>query len=259
MIRVLRAILPNRVRRAVAAMRNRDSPFPCVVTLTDLSNKPCLFEVTGEMERGRILSLGDEGDFLRAFLAEVREGDVVFDVGSCLGLYAIPAAHSGARIFAFEPDTSFRAALVRNVNLNGLAGSITIVSWAVADQGGSATLFTDGLAGKSPSLARVGERGAKVVETDSIDAAVRRGGLPRPDLVKMDIEGAEILALRGMKELLGAPQAPRRIFVELHPVFLPAFGSSAEECMAVLNSFGYVQEVAEGRADQLHCVYARKR
>ncbi len=258
MIEALRRLLPPSVRHVLSVITGRKRWFPRVVTLRDLAGRPCRFRVTSEMERWRIISLGSEEEFLRGFLAEVRAGDMVFDVGSCLGLYAIPAACAGAQVVAFEPDPSFRSALARNVELNKLTRCIRIVDWAVADSEGTTTLFTDGTTGPSPSLARVGERGAVVVGTDSLDNAIRRGDLPMPDLVKMDIEGAEILALRGMTGLLTAPDAPRRLFVELHPVFLPRFGSCAEECTSLLASLGYETQSTHVRADQVHCVYARR-
>jgi FkbM family methyltransferase len=258
LIQKLRKFVPSSVRTALSMIIGRQQRYPHTLTIRNLGGHTCRFRASCEMERGRILTLGDEEQFLRAFLGEIRHGDVVFDLGSCLGLYAIPAAHGGAHVTAFEPDPLFRAALKRNIRLNRLEDSITIVDWAVSDRSATASLFTDGLGGVSPSLAKVGERGAVTVHTDSLDNALERFELPRPHVVKMDIEGAEILALRGMKHLLTAPDAPRRIFVELHPAFLPAFGSSPDECMALLESSGYARQAFQARAEQLHCVYAKR-
>jgi len=256
-IGAFRRLVPPTIRTFLSKIGGRKGFFPRTVTLSDFARRPIRFRVSSEMERSRIVSFGSEEEFLRHFLGEVRVGDVVFDVGACLGIYAIPAALAGARVVAFEPDPSFRAALRDNVELNGLTGLIRIIDWAVAEAKGTTTLFTDGTTGPSPSLAQVGERGAVVVGKDSLDNAIGRGDLPVPDLVKMDIEGAEILALRGMTALLAAPRAPRRLFVELHPAFLPGFGSCVAECASMLDSLGYVAVSTHLRAEQLHCVYAR--
>jgi len=257
LIEALRTIVPLPVRGLVWRVRRAVRPFPHIVRLTDLVPAGCRFEVTCPAERDRVTSLGTEETFLRLFLAEVQQGDVVYDVGACVGLFALHSALSGATVVAFEPDPSFRARLLRNVRLNRLASSVSVVPWAVADTIGSTTLFTDGIDGASPSLREVGTRSAVSVETDSLDNAVDKGLLPAPDLVKLDIEGAEILALRGMTGLLASPQAPRCVFIELHPLYLPTFGSSLDECVALLASFGYAPEWSRERAQQVHIVFRR--
>jgi len=78
-----------------------------------------------------------------------------------------------------------------------------------------------------------------------------------PTLVKIDIEGAEILALRGMNKLLSSKDAPRYLFIELHPDFLKGFRSSIEECVTIIESFGYVAEYSRSRADQFHYIYRK--
>src|SRR5660398_329033 len=73
-------------------------------------------------------------------------------------------------------------------------------------------LYTDGTAGRSPSLRQTGSRAAIEVQTRAIDEALSSGVLPEPDIVKLDIEGAEGLALTGMRQLLTSPGRPRTIF-----------------------------------------------
>ena len=75
--------------------------------------------------------------------------------------------------------------------------------------------------------------------------------------MKIDIEGAEMLALRGMSGLLQSNVAPRAIFIETHPEFLPLFGSSEIEVLALLESFGYIQAYKSQRKAQIHYVYKR--
>ncbi len=253
--RVARAV---RAVRRVLRWRRQRRPLPYQTVVRTLVRDGCTFEVTTPIEEGRVLGLGEEKQFVRLLLAHMRPGEVLFDIGSCVGLYALHAALLGAKVVAFEPDPSYRERLLRNVALNGLQGRIQVVEWAVSDHRGTETLYTDGVEGKSPSLRQVGERGATLVTTNSIDNALLQGWLPNPSVVKLDIEGAEILALRGMKSLLGSQSRPDRLFVELHPQFLPAFGSSAEECVAIIQSFGYVREYRRSRADQEHHVYRRR-
>ena len=243
----------ERIRR----MLGRSPSYPRRIKVRNLAPGGCVFEVTGPIEEGRVSGLGEEEEFLRLLLAEVECGDVLFDVGSCVGLHALHAALKGARVVAFEPDPSYRDRLIRNIKINSLAGSVTVVEWAVSDRNGTATLYSDGVEGMSPSLVDVGDRGSISVNSDSIDNSLAEGRLPIPNMVKMDIEGAEILALRGMRNLLGSNDAPRCLFIEFHPQFLTGFGSSVGECTEIVDGFGYRAQYFKHRTGQIHVMYRR--
>jgi FkbM family methyltransferase len=228
MIATMKKFTPQVIRRVIRRMWRKIRAFPYRITLTNFVSEGCKFEVTTRVEEG-----------------------------SCVGLFALHAALRGARVVAFEPDPSYRNHLIRNIRINKLQSSIKVVEWAVSDQKDMATLYTDGLGGRSPSLILIGERGSVLANTDSIDNAIADGRLPLPTLVKLDIEGAEILALRGMKQLLSSKAAPRCLFIELHPDFLEGFHSSVDECVTMIESFGYVKEYFRPRAEQLHYIYRK--
>jgi hypothetical protein len=81
------------------------------------------------------------------------------------------------------------------------------------------------------------------------------GRLPRPTVIKLDIEGAEILALRGAKQLLTGPDRPRALFIEVHDTYLPGFGSSAGEVHEILREYGYTHDVYRAKRDgQTHLI-----
>lgn len=257
---IISKFVPQIIRmllQRITTTRRKARPFPHTITLTNFITDGCKFEVTSRGEKGRVLGLGGEESFIRLFLAQVQREDVVFDIGSCVGLYALHAALCGASVIAFEPDPSFRERLIKNITINKLQNSIQVMEWAVADRRGTATLYTDGLDGLSPSLSLVGDRGVILVRTDSIDSAIAKRILPMPTLLKIDIEGAEILALRGMTKLLGSENLPHYIFIELHPDFLPGFNSSVDECVSLIESFGYVIEHSTARAQQTHYIYRK--
>lgn len=233
----------------------RDTRFPFRVKITEFQNSGCTFEITTPVEEWRVTRLGDETEFLGLLLRELSVGDVLFDIGSCVGLYALHAGLRGIRVCAFEPDPSYRQRLLKNVALNNLSQSVRVLDWAVSDQVGEASLFTDGVNGGSPSLAEFGSRGTVVVPTDSIDNALATNCFPVPTILKMDIEGAEILALRGMRQLLASEHKPRCMFIELHPQFLAAFNSSVDECTSLIESYGYIRQYFRTRDEQIHCIY----
>lgn len=256
----IRSLIPKnpRFNRYQAYAWKRIREYPQRITLTTFVPTGCQFEVTSLSELVRVRNLASEEEFIRLLLEEIRPGDICFDIGSCIGMHALHAALCGAKVVAFEPDQSYRRRLKRNIAINKLAKSIKVVGWAVSDQKGTATLYTDGVKGHSPSLHLAGQRGAIRVPTDTIDNALMAGQLPTPTLVKMDIEGAEMLALRGMRRLLGSSHAPRALFLELHPTLLPAAGSSVDACMDLLTSAGYKQDYAHCRNDQFHYIYRKQ-
>jgi hypothetical protein len=107
------------------------------------------------------------------------------------------------------------------------------------------------------SLRKIGERGSVSVKTDSIANALRRGEIPMPDVIKLDIEGAEILALRGMQNLLSSDKAPRSIFMEVHPEFLKQFDSTSEKVILYAESFGYRKSYCVQSHNQIHCIFTK--
>jgi FkbM family methyltransferase len=231
---------------------------PPKIWIYDFVPQGCVFEAPTRMERYRITHFGDEVEFMSMTLAEIQKGDVFYDIGACLGMYAIHAAKKGAQVTAFEPDPNYHRRLRRNIKLNKLTREIKVINWAVSNRQDEIQLFTDGIDGRSASLVMVGERGSVKVRTNSIDTALKSGELPAPDVIKMDIEGAEMLALQGMRELLTSSHAPRLVFVEIHPSFLEKFGSSAGECQRLFEEIGYVVEKSFVRSNQIQSMYRRK-
>ena len=233
-----------------------DSAFPRVVTIRTFIPQGCRFEVSNPVEAFRIEQFGSEEEFTNLILEEIQPTDVFYDVGASVGFVTVHAARKGVHVVAFEPDSGYCSRLKGNLALNGLQKT-QIVEWAVSDKEGEATLFTDGIEGNSPSLRESGNRGSVRVHTDSIDNALQRGLIPRPDVVKIDIEGAEVLALRGMQRLLQSEDSPRALFIEIHPALLLEFGSSPQEVDNILAQSGFSQEYRVQRAGEVHCVFRK--
>lgn len=237
--------------------KNWQKFFPPKIKVTRFIESGCLFEITSKMERYRVTSYGNEAETIDRVLAKIKPGDVFYDIGSCVGLYSIHAAICGAEVIAFEPDPMYRKRLKRNIKINKLRKSIQVLEWAVSDQQGGIVLYTDGLDGNSPSLRQVGSRGKAMVKTDTIDRAIGNGQIPSPNVIKMDIEGAEVLALRGMNNLLNSTDAPRFLFIEFHPEFLPDYDSSFEDCRELVESYGYREVDSSHRDKQYHYFYTK--
>lgn len=241
--------LPAAVTRRLIKLR-----LPRVVTLTDFENSGVRFEISNVVEHSRVIGHGGETEYTAAMLRSLRGDDVLFDIGANVGMVALHAAKI-CRTVAFEPDPSFRHRLEVNSALNP-DRTIILEPVAISDSDESVVLFTDGDDGNSPSLVHQrDETGSVTVSARSLDSLMAEGRLPRPTVIKLDIEGAEILALRGAKQLLRSPGRPRALFIEVHNTFLPGFGSSAEEVNSLLEEYGYTKvSYRADRAGQTHLI-----
>ncbi len=248
------------VKRQLARLRRRvwQRQLPKVFNLTDLDPRGVKFEATNIAERQRVVGCGEEPEYIGAMLAFLRTDDVLYDIGANVGLVALHAARK-CRTVAFEPDPAFLSRLQRNLELNPDI-SVNVQPVAISENDGVATLFTDGAEGNSPSLVHQrGEKEAIEVRAQTLDTMAAAGTLPAPTVLKLDIEGAEILALRGAKGVLARPAAPRALFLEVHDSFLPAFGSSAEEVLTLVGEAGYTTVRYEAkRRDQQHLILERR-
>jgi hypothetical protein len=129
----------------------------------------------------------------------------------------------------------------------------------VSDSDGSVSLYTDGASGMSPSLRHQrDEKGEVTVEARSLDSLLADGRLPAPTVLKIDIEGAEILALRGANDLLHSAAAPRALFLEIHPQMLGAFDATADDVTQLVEGAGFAKRVYEAtRTGETHLILCR--
>jgi FkbM family methyltransferase len=143
------------------------------------------------------------------FAGLIPAGGVVWDIGANVGFYTLIASRliGDGRVFAFEPLPENQAAIRRNLALNEIA-NVELVEVALSDREGSAQLEMHA----SPTWAKLDTTADTTFKGDSavagrvevavstLDAQLAR--LPAPNVVKMDIEGAEVAALRGAARLL---------------------------------------------------------
>jgi FkbM family methyltransferase len=181
-----------------------------------------------------------------SFILSVLEpGMTFFDVGANAGLFAISAAKKiGAKqVFAFEPCASTSALLKKNVQLNGVA-DVNLAQLALGDSIGKATLQVnapgkDGLntLGKPthPDSAVVQQ---EEVSVSTVDAFLQQHNISRVDVMKVDIEGAELMLFRGARALLQRSDAPLVLY-EGFGFLTRGFGYHPVEILWLLESCGY--------------------
>lgn len=255
LLRLIKPFIPDGVKVQTKKIWHKIRPPR--IRLTRFIASGVIFEITTKFEKHRVSGYGDEAKTIEKILAEINPGDVFYDIGSCVGLYSLHAAMLGAKVIAFEPDPAFRKRLMRNIKINRLGKAVKVLDWAVSDQNGAVTLYTDGVDGNSPSLREVGSRNSVTVQMKTIDSALADKEILPPDIIKLDIEGAEAFALKGMKNLLTSSSAPRFLFVEFHPDFLPQFNSSMEACKSFIEQCGYHEIQSFRRSHQQHYFFKK--
>jgi FkbM family methyltransferase len=138
-----------------------------------------------------------EKESREAFCAAIRPGVTVLDVGANIGLYTLLAAKRGARVYAVEADPLNAAVLRHHVEINGFREQVTVFEMAATDGQRTVPLFRNPLNLGESNICSRGEPCGTVPGRmlDSLDL--------RPiDVCKMDIEGAELMALTGMQATL---------------------------------------------------------
>jgi FkbM family methyltransferase len=165
-------------------------------------------------------------------LARPLPGDVALDVGGCWGETALWLAHSvgpEGRVATFEPAPANRKLLSKNIELNPqLAGRISVSDAPLAATAGETVFIPNALAAGATVRDEAEEVRGEVCElrTDTIDAIVGRGELPRVDFLKVDVEGADLGVLEGAAETIRSCR-PRLALAAYHKpddlVTLPGF------------------------------------
>jgi FkbM family methyltransferase len=175
---------------------------------------------------------------VRLFLSLLGPGMTVFDVGANLGMYTLLAARRvglAGRLHAFEPTPAVAERLEGNVRLNALP-NVVVNRTAVSDTAGVATFYL-GAASDRNTLGPGGGTPTSVA-TVTLDDYVTSHGLGGVDVLKMDVEGAEVMALRGARRLLEGPGAPV-LLVEFNEAALRRAGAGVAELRGLLEGHGY--------------------
>lgn len=173
----------------------------------------------------------------------VQPGDVVVDVGANIGYYTLVCARlagPSGRVYAFEPEPQNFALLQQNVALNGYR-NVVADRRALAERSGVARLWVN--LGSNHGDHRIydpGETNRRAIEIEvtTLDAVLPADAAV--GFVKMDIQGGEPFALRGMQALLArSPKAG--LFTEFWPYGLRRAGVDAADYLDALARLGFAR------------------
>lgn len=183
---------------------------------------------------------------LAALRALVRPTDTVWDVGANLGLYARwLVTHLNARqVCSFEPMADNLPELRHNLELGQVTGRVTVVPWALSNLDGEVEFQVDDMQSASGAVNSVYAGRAcraraalglppkvEQVMSRTIDSILKASELPPPDVLKIDVEGAERMLLDGGQKFFR--QASPRLIIETHGLEV------ARQCLEFLFDHGY--------------------
>jgi FkbM family methyltransferase len=194
-----------------------------------------------------IIAFGAYDAALFAFInRNVTPGMVCLDVGANIGAMTLPLARRvgrAGRVHAFEPVPHLHARLRLHVETNDLTETVRTHRLALSDRAGETTIRI-----ADPSFPNQGQ-GSLVSTPDdpasvaipipctTLDEFVRKEGLSRIDLIKLDIQGAEPLFLRGATRTLANLRPD--LLVEISPTDLAGLGLTSRDLLRAVHEIGY--------------------
>jgi FkbM family methyltransferase len=179
----------------------------------------------------------------------MKPGDVVLDIGAAFGSYALPALAMGARVICFNPADFDTELLQINLDLNPeLKRRCLVVREGIHEKDGwfdpdhsKFSVEKDGLGEKAQELyGTVGNGGhvSALIRVRSLDSFLaERPGIDRIDWIKMDIEGAELGALKGAEKCLRTHRP--KLLIECHNFHVPDMEQQIDRYLSSLG-LGYV-------------------
>ena len=200
--------------------------------------RPAAIEVQVEEQRAKLLtddayeycrvcSYRDDRHILEALLQRVLPGDVYWDIGASIGLYACVLADAvgpTGQVVAFEPEARSHAKLLRNVALNELK-NVNVQAVALGDASSRGVLQVSENTSSGTHSMYAPSNGASVqeIEVTTGDALRAALGLRVPTVLKVDVEGGEEEVIRGLEHTLESPEC-RSLLCEVHFALLEARG-----------------------------------
>ena len=175
----------------------------------------------------------------RVYLDTLSPGDHVIDVGSNIGYWLLLAARrigESGRILGFEPVPGSLEILQRNIQRSGIS-NVELSPWAIGAENGAAQFYES----QVPNLGSLVKHDDLLptrnlpIEVKKLDEVVRESAGFRPKMLRMDVEGAELMVLEGARNLL--EKYKPILFIEFHPFLLGC--DAVRRTLAGLMELGY--------------------
>lgn len=219
-----------------------------------IADEPITVEVKTK-DRGRmILDLQDEMQFpvyynlfeaqyKKCIDAILNDATVVCDVGANIGQYTLYFAFKGKKVYAFEPMPNIIDHLKKHISLNAVEDKITVVTKALTSSNGTLkfSLPKSDNSGTASTVLGRSQNTGEIIEVEGITldfflSTIRNK--EKIDLIKIDIEGAELFSLKGMTSLLSSENKPILI-LEMNDDMMKMAGYVPDDVLHFLEQYGY--------------------
>lgn len=175
----------------------------------------------------------NEPKVTRYMLRNLKSGMIFLDVGAAVGWFTLIGAHmvgSGGKVLAYEPMPSRFKLLKENIRLNGFE-TVSCFPLALSDKDGEAYM-------EGPGMMRVTEKRTDTsIKTVRFDSHVGGLNLGRVDIVKIDVEGAELRVLYGMRKMIeNNPEI--KIVCEVHKGQMRRYGDNWAHLSEFMSKMG---------------------
>ncbi|WP_274325889.1 FkbM family methyltransferase [Halosimplex aquaticum] len=135
----------------------------------------------------------DEHDILEEWMENISSEDIVWDIGAGIGVYTTAAGYISNSVYAFEPNPKNYRKTKETIDNNGVDANIN--NFALGKENTKADLSTEKI-----------DTGTRTQFSDQGEVEVYRGdgleNIPKPDVVKIDVEGSEVEVINGLKGIL---------------------------------------------------------
>ena len=224
-------------------------PYENTIKIQDSKMYVNIFEKDPSLRntfRAYALNLIHEKETTELFKNEVKEGNIVIDMGANIGYFSLLAAKlvgKKGKVYSFEPEPRNFSYLNKNIELNKYT-NVSAFQKAVSDKPGSVKLYIcpydtghhtinqfEGIEKYNPKLSGL-KKDFVEVESIVLDHFLSQQK-QKIDVIKMDIEGAEFLALSGMDRII-KENNNLKMFIEFFPLLIKEMGGSPEAFIRTL-------------------------
>jgi len=191
---------------------------------------------------------------------KIKNNPIFVDIGANIGLISLYVLRNvpSVKIYALEPGIQQRSLFGLTVANNKLEEKIELYPFAISDKAELTSFVTyehavDGAGDGLVSTGRVHNDTRIIpIETITLDTFVSRYNLPCVDVIKIDIEGAELLAFNGARTII--EKFRPIIHFELNPLNLRNYPHTASDVVTFLNKYNYEIFDLEGNRCTLETV-----
>ena len=210
------------------------------------------FRMSGEFAFSNFGNWGDAHNSGFEYCVEASRGkSCILDIGAHIGLISLPLSQviaPGGRVFAFEPSAANLTKLKQHLEINAI-DNVEVIQKLVGDADlGNILLYEHGGVSGMNTRAPLKPRGIyrrTHHNQCTLDSFCRDRAL-RPDVIKIDVEGAEFAVVEGARRILA--EARPLLVVSVHPQHLKALGRDASELHALAAASGYMVSDTNGNA-----------